>query len=95
MRRHFELIRQGPDETPLMYKERFNKAIDTMEQLGEDVSGTNSDPTFKPHNIALRYINNLDPGRYSTLLLDLENDVAKGTNLYPTTLLKAYNLVQK
>jgi hypothetical protein len=95
MRRHFEIIRQGPDETPLQYKERFKNALDAIQQLGVDISGENGDATFSPHNLALRYINNLDPARYSTVLVDLENDVAKGTDCYPTTLVDAFNLAMK
>ncbi len=87
-------IRQGPDETPHQYKKRFKKALNAIKQLGEDISGDN-DPTFSPHNLALRYINNLYPARYSTLLVDLENDVAKGTDFYPTTLVDAFNLAMK
>ncbi len=68
--------------------------MDTIKQLGDDISGDN-DPTFSPHNLALRYINNLDPARYSTLLVDLKNDVSKGTDSYPTTLVDAFNLAMK
>ncbi len=38
-RRHFEMLRRGPNETPLMFKDRFKKALSAMEQLGEDMAG--------------------------------------------------------
>ena len=94
MRRLFENIRQGPEETPLMYKERFVKALEASLQLGLDTTGETV-PSFSQSDIALRYINNLDPARYSTLTTELENDIAKGTDSYPTTLLEAFNLTQK
>ncbi len=43
-RRHFETLRQGPDETPLMFKDSLKKALDAMAQLGEATAG-NTDPT--------------------------------------------------
>ncbi len=94
MERAFQTLRQGPDETPLMFKERFTKTLEAVKQLGVDISG-NADPNYLPVKLALRYISGLDPGRYLSLTTELENDVAKGNDSYPTTLLEAYNLAQR
>ncbi len=94
MQRVFQTLRQGPDETPLMFKERFMKTLEGVKQLGVDISG-NVDQSYLPSNLALRYISGLDPGRYLGLTTELENDAAKGNDSYPTTLLEAYNLAQR
>ncbi len=44
-RRHFKMLRRGSDETPVMFKDRFKKALDAMEQLGEAMAGI-TDLTF-------------------------------------------------
>ncbi len=33
---HFEMLRRCPNETPLMFQDRFKNALDAMEQLGDD-----------------------------------------------------------
>jgi hypothetical protein len=89
--RAFQILRQGPDESPLMFKERFMKTLEGMKQLGFDICG-NVDQNYSQANLALRYTSRLDPGRYLALTIELENDVTKGNGSYPTTLLEAYNL---
>ncbi len=34
MERAFQTLRQGPEETPLMFKERFTKTLEAVKQLG-------------------------------------------------------------
>ncbi len=94
MQRVFQTLRQRPEETPLMFKERFMVTLDGVKQLGVDISG-NADPSYLPSNLALRYISGSDPGRYSTLMTELKNDIAKGNDSYPTTVLEAFNLAQR
>ncbi len=44
-RRHFETLRQGPDETPLMLKDSLTKALNAVAQLGEPTA-RNTDPAL-------------------------------------------------
>ncbi len=45
-RRHFETLRRGPDETPLMFKDSFKKTLNAMEQLGEATTGNTDSALF-------------------------------------------------
>ena len=95
MRRHLmlEMLRRGPNETPLMFQDSLKKALDAMEQLGDDTGIT--DVTLSQAYLAPRNITNLNPTRHTTLLVELENRVTKGNDMHPTTLLEAHNLAQK
>jgi len=55
MERAFQTLRQGPDETPLMFKERFTKTLEAVKQLGVDISG-NADPNYSQARLALMEI---------------------------------------
>ena len=63
------MLRRGPNETPLMFKDRFKKALNAMEQLGEDMAGI----TLLQAYLAPRHITNLDRARHATLLVELDN----------------------
>ncbi len=72
MRRHFEMLRRGPNKTPLMFQDSLKKALDAMEQLGDDTGIT--DVTFSQTYLASRNITKLNP---ATLWVELENRVTK------------------
>ena len=77
MRRHLmlEMLRRGPNETPLMFQDSLKKALDAMEQLGDDTE--NTDVTLSQAYLATRNITILNPARHTTFLVELESRVAK------------------
>ena len=72
---HFEMLRRGLNETPLMSQDSLKKALDAMEQLGDDTGIT--DVTLSQAYLATRNITILNPARHTTLLVELESRVAK------------------
>jgi hypothetical protein len=70
-----EMLRRGPNETPLMVQDSLKKALDAMEQLGDDTGIT--DVTLSQAYLATRNITILNPARHTTLLVELEIRVAK------------------
>ena len=58
-----------------MFQDSLKKALDAMEQLGDDTGIT--DVTFSQAYLATRNITILNPARHTTLLVELESRVAK------------------
>ncbi len=77
---HFEMLCRGPNKTPLMFQESLKKALDAMEQLGDDTGIT--DVTLSQAYMATRNITILNPARHTTLLVELENRVTKGNDMH-------------
>jgi hypothetical protein len=77
-----------------MSKNSFKNVLDAMEQLGKAMAGI-TDLAFLQVYLVPRHITNLDPARYPTLLVELENRVTKWNDMHSTTLLEAHNLAQK
>jgi hypothetical protein len=51
---HFEMLRRGPNKTPLIFQDSLKKALDAMEQLGDDTGIT--DVTLSQAYLATRNI---------------------------------------
>lgn len=76
---------QGANQTPEAYFKEFKQTRSKLRSLGE--------PDPNAANDVQHFLSNLDPVRYSTLLIDLENRVNSGmANVYPVTLALACEL---
>jgi hypothetical protein len=77
---------QRADQTPESYFKEFKQTRAKLRSLGE--------PDPNDANDVQHFLSNLDPVRYNTLLIELENRVNSGmANVYPATIALACELV--
>ena len=81
-------LRQRNNETLFDYLQRFEGTLEYFNLV---------DPTYTPKEPiqAIKFLTSLDPTTYSTLLVDLQNELNWGRDLYPNDLAGAMSLVTK
>ena len=84
----FASLRQRNNETLLDYLQRFKGTFEYFNL---------ADPTYTSRELiqAIKFLTSLDPTTYSTLLVDLQNELNWGRDLYPNDLAGAMSLATK
>jgi hypothetical protein len=104
----FYSMRQSPTETMEAYHSRFESAVatailskgnlfghDRLSEYERDVKGnvTSTDAAVKDGYLAMAFLENSDPHRFSGLWTQLKNSMLLGHNDYPSNLTSAYDLL--
>ena len=77
-------LRQRPDESLAMFKQRTDEALAAMRAVGAPI------PTSARQAVA--FIKRLDKYRYAELQVELENDARRNVKPYPATLADAFKV---
>lgn len=78
----YERVRQGISETLLSYKERFDNALQTVQEYEDAAEETSQQ--------AIRFIENLDSARYTGFRVRIKNNAKDGIKPLPATWQDAY-----
>ena len=83
-RESYKKLRQGANESIHSFKERFDAAVEVLQNAGVN--------QLEEQDYAVDFMRKLDRGRFSHMIVDLENNLLKGAGTFPTTLQEMYTL---